>query len=64
MNPESLFGAALGIVPPWKVESIELSKETKRLDIKINFHRGLRFLARSVAPLHLSTTRLRRLGGI
>jgi transposase len=58
MNPESLFGAALGIVPPWKVESIEFSKETKRLDIKINFHRGATFpcpVCGTLAPVHDTT---------
>jgi transposase len=43
MNPESLFGVALGIVSPWEVEGVEFSKEAKRLDIKINFQRGAQF---------------------
>lgn len=43
MNPESLFGIALGIAPPWEVEEIEFSKEAKRLDIKIGFQRGATF---------------------
>lgn len=43
MNPESLFGIALGITPPWEVEEIEFSKEAKRLDIKIGFQRGATF---------------------
>lgn len=43
MNPESLFGVALGITPPWEVEGIEFSKENKRLDIKIGFQRGASF---------------------
>jgi transposase len=43
MNPESLFGIALGINPPWEVEGIEFSKENKRLDIKIGFQRGAAF---------------------
>ena len=43
MNPESLFGIALGITPPWEVEGIEFSKEKKRLDIKIGFQRGALF---------------------
>jgi len=43
MNPESLFGMALGITPPWEVEGIEFSKEAKRLDIKIGFQRGATF---------------------
>jgi transposase len=43
MNPESLFAVALGITPPWEVEGIEFSKESKRLDIKIGFRRGATF---------------------
>jgi transposase len=43
MNPESLFSVALGIAPPWEVEGIEFSKESKRLDIKIGFQRGALF---------------------
>ena len=43
MNPESLFGIALGINPPWEVVGIEFSKEAKRLDIKISFQRGATF---------------------
>jgi len=43
MNPEDLFGIALGIAPPWEVEGIEFSKEAKRLDIKIGFKRGATF---------------------
>ena len=43
MNPESLFGIALGIAPPWEVEDVEFSKEAKRLDIKISFQRGAQF---------------------
>ena len=43
MNPESLFGIALGITPPWEVEGIEFSKEAKRLDIKITFQHGATF---------------------
>jgi transposase len=43
MNPESLFGIALGITPPWEVEGVEFSKEAKRLDIKIGFKRGANF---------------------
>jgi transposase len=44
MNPESLFAVALGIAPPWEVEGVEFSKESKRLDIKIGFHRGATFV--------------------
>jgi hypothetical protein len=31
MQPEALFGLALGIVPPWEVTTVEFSKES-RLD--------------------------------
>jgi hypothetical protein len=43
MNPESLFAVALDINPPWEVEGIEFSQESKRLDIKIGFSRGATF---------------------
>lgn len=55
MNPESLFSLALGITPPWEVEGIEFSKESKRLDIKIGFSRGASFacpVCGSAAPVH------------
>lgn len=58
MTPESLFGTALGIVPPWQVEGIEFSKETKRLDIRINFQRGATFpcpVCGALAPAHDTT---------
>lgn len=55
MNPESLFAVALGIIPPWQVEGVEFSKESKRLDIKIGFSRGATFacpVCGSAAPVH------------
>lgn len=58
MNPESLFGTALGIVTPWQVDGIEFSKETKRLDIRINFRRGATFpcpVCGTLAPVHDTT---------
>lgn len=58
MNPESLFGIALGITPPWEVEGIEFSKENKRLDIKIGFQRGASFpcpVCGSPAPAYDTT---------
>jgi len=58
MNPESLFGIALGITPPWEVEEIEFSKENKRLDIKIGFQRGASFpcpVCGSPAPAYDTT---------
>ena len=56
MDPELLFGAALGITSPWKVEEVEFSKEAKRLDIKISFERGATFacpVCGTVSPAHL-----------
>lgn len=58
MNPESLFGLALGITPPWEVEGVEFSKENKRLDIKIGFQRGASFpcpVCGSPAPAYDTT---------
>lgn len=55
MNTESLFGAALGIVPPWEVEGVEFSKENKRLDIRIGFRRGANFpcpVCGAAVPVH------------
>lgn len=44
MQPEALFGMALGIVPPWEVTEVGFSKESSRLDITIDFQRGATFL--------------------
>src|ERR1039457_6157384 len=44
MQPEALFGMALGIVPPWEVTEVSFSKESNRLDITIDFQRGASFL--------------------
>jgi transposase len=44
MQPEALFGMALGIVPPWEVTKVSFSKESNRLDITIDFQRGATFL--------------------
>jgi transposase len=43
MQPEALFGIALGINPPWEVTDVAFSKESNRLDITINFQRGASF---------------------
>ncbi|ABQ26641.1 ISL3 family transposase [Geotalea uraniireducens] len=43
MQPEALFGVALGIVPPWEVTEVTFSKESNRLDITIDFQRGATF---------------------
>jgi transposase len=55
MQPEELFGLALGIVPPWKVTSVTFSKESNRLDITIDFQRGTSFpcpVCGALAPVH------------
>lgn len=43
MQPEALFGIALGITPPWEVTEVTFSKESNRLDITIDFQRGATF---------------------
>ena len=43
MQPEALFGMALGIVPPWEVTEVSFSQEANRLDITIDFQRGATF---------------------
>jgi transposase len=46
---------ALGITPPWVVESVDFSQEAKRLDIKIGFQRGATFpcpVCGTPAPVH------------
>ena len=43
MQPEALFGVALGIVYPWEVTDVSFSPESNRLDIKIDFQRGAKF---------------------
>ena len=44
MQPEALFGMALGIVPPWEVTEVSFSQESNRLDISIDFQRGATFV--------------------
>lgn len=44
MQPEALFGMALGIVAPWEVTEVGFSKESNRLDINIDFQRGSTFV--------------------
>ena len=39
----AMFGAALGLVPPWQVTSVEFNKEAGKLEIRLDFPRGLRF---------------------
>jgi hypothetical protein len=39
----SVFGAALGLVAPWEVVSVEFDELLGRLEIGIDFPRGSRF---------------------
>lgn len=58
MQPEALFGIALGITPPWEVTSVAFSKESNRLDITIDFQRGATFacpVCGSPAPAYDTT---------
>ena len=38
-----MFGAALGLVPPWQVTSVEFDELVGRLEIRLDFPRGSRF---------------------
>lgn len=38
-----MFGAALGLVPPWEVASVEFDREAGRIEIGLGFPRGSRF---------------------
>ena len=40
---EDLFQTALGISSPWYIESLKFDVETSRLDIFIDFKRGMTF---------------------
>ncbi|HDN95292.1 MAG TPA: ISL3 family transposase, partial [Nitrospirae bacterium] len=40
MRDTELFQKALGLTPPWQVESSKFNLEQKRLDIMIDFPRG------------------------
>ena len=58
MQPEALFGLALGIVSPWEVTAVEFNKESSRLDIIIDFQRGSLFpcpLCGTLSPVHDTT---------
>jgi len=58
MQPEALFGIALGITPPWEVTEVTFSKESNRLDITIGFQRGATFacpVCGAQAPVHDTT---------
>jgi len=43
MQPETLFGLALGITPPWHVKVAEFSADSGQLDLYLDFKRGARF---------------------
>jgi transposase len=43
MEPETLFGLALGITPPWYVKAVEFSTHSGQLDLYLDFQRGARF---------------------
>jgi transposase len=58
MQPEVLFGLALGITPPWEVTEVSFSKESSRLDITIGFQRGTIFPCRvcgAMVPVYDTT---------
>jgi transposase len=58
MQPEALFGMALGIVSPWEVTEVSFSKESNRLDITIDFQRGSTFpcpVCGALAPAYDTT---------
>ena len=40
MRDTELFQMALGLIPPWQVESCEFDPERKRIDIMLHFRRG------------------------
>lgn len=52
---EALFTAALGIAPPWEIDSVDFDAETKTLSIKLNFAVGSKFPfpgVESLCPVH------------
>jgi transposase len=58
MDLFKMFGAALGLVAPWQVMSVEFDKLAGRLEIGLDFPRGSRFACphegctESVCPVH------------
>lgn len=60
-----LFEAALGLVWPWKVESVVFSEEAGRLDVALNYERGGTFRCPQnvVGTAARRTTRRGRSGG-
>ena len=43
MNIEQLFSAALGIVDPWYIKSVNFDSVSKKLDIEVDFKKGSTF---------------------
>lgn len=43
MKLERLFSEALGVVAPWKIDSVSFNSPEKRLDIHVSFERGSTF---------------------
>ena len=54
----AMFGAALGLAPPWQVTSVIFDKEAGKLEIGLDFPRGSRFACpiegcrESACPVH------------
>ncbi len=44
MNSESLFTAALGLMSPWQVLDIQFNPGKGRIDFKVGFSSGAKFL--------------------
>ena len=42
-NSEQIFGLALGLEEPWKIDKIVFDKTNSRLDIYLKFTRGYKF---------------------
>jgi hypothetical protein len=43
LDLNEMFGAALGLAPPWRVTSVEFDQGAGRLDLGLDFPRGARF---------------------
>ena len=66
-----MFGAALGLTPPWQVTSVVFDKEAGKLEIGLDFPRGSRFACphegcgESACPVHdTMEKRWRHLAGV
>ena len=64
MRDVDIFQMALGLTPPWQVESCELSPEKRRLDIRLGFPKGSVFVCpecgRSGLKAHDTVDKARR----